>query len=242
MIEGEAQQVLHAQLAFDSQRQQVRHVFAGRHAHLAAKQATAALVGVHAQQALVALGRSRPALALETGLPDQRVGLIEFGEALADDGDIGVGKDDRQWRAPPEAAQLARRGVDSGDVALVRRFVQQGGATIGVAGEKDRQVGNLQGVRVDRRHAARVEFDAERLEADSVDVRAPADGGDDLVDKHAHGAATYFDTIGRVRQFGTGAGVKSELVLQQGAQFLVDRLVADARQMPVGTEAGDVDA
>jgi hypothetical protein len=59
-------------------------------------------------------------------LPDQHLGRIEFGEALADDGDVGVGEDDRQRRAATEAAQLGRRGVDAGDVAFVGSFVKQG--------------------------------------------------------------------------------------------------------------------
>ena len=64
----------------------------------------------------------------------------------ADDGDVGVGEDDRQRCAAAEAAQLGGHGVDSGDVAFVGGLVQQGRSPVGVTGQKDRQVGDLQGV------------------------------------------------------------------------------------------------
>jgi len=192
----------------------VGHVLAGGRAHLRPQQPAAVALGIDTQDAVVVLAGAGPPLALEANLAGQDATAVEVLEPPPHDRHIGVGEDDHERRAALEAVDVRPCGVDPRDVALVGRLVQERRALVAVADQEHRQAGDLQGAGIDRRQAALVELD-ERLEADVVDVRTPAQGHDDPIHRALCGTGAHPHAGACGGELGVLSQVQREFAPQQ---------------------------
>ena len=124
-------------------------------------------------------------LILERRFADRVIDVprLQLPPGVADGRDLRLGEHDAERRAPTLRAHVgvAPRVVAS-DPALVRRLVQQWHVVVGVARDEDMAVAGLAGEPVEQRHALVVELEAGVLEAEPVDVGAPAGRGEQALE------------------------------------------------------------
>ncbi len=184
--------------------------------------------------------RARP--EFEAGFAHRHVSVSQSVPRFADRADVRVAERDAQARPTSKPHRRLVDRVVAGHPAFVAGLVQHGAIAVDVAGNEDRQVGDLHGLPIERRHAAIIQIDPQSVECEVFQVRRPSDTDQELVDEGAFAVprdpqqASVFLDLRRRPQ------VHGKITANEFAGQAIDLRILEAANAGKRIETDDIDA